>query len=174
MRPSVTPTGTERVLHTKEIIVSKTDLTGKITYANKQFLEISGYSEDEVLGVQHNCIRHPDMPRSIFQFLWDRLKSGNEVFAYVINLCKEGDHYWVLAHVTPSMDESGNVLGYHSNRRAVNPEVVKNVIAPVYAQLKQVENAASSPKQGLADSMEVLKAFIAEKGGNYDRWIFSL
>jgi PAS domain S-box-containing protein len=174
MKRNIKPTGVERILGTKEIIVSKTDPTGKITYANKQFLEISGYTEAEVLGVQHNVIRHPDMPRAIFQFLWDRLKAGKEVFAFVLNLCKEGDHYWVLAHVTPSVGEDGQVFGYHSNRRSINPELIKSTIAPVYAQLCKIEADASSPKQGLADSMAALENFIEEKGGNYDRWLFSL
>lgn len=174
MKQMIQPTGVERILGEKEIIVSKTDPTGKITYANKQFLEISGYTESEVLGVQHNVIRHPDMPRAIFQFLWDRLKAGQEVFAFVINLCKEGDHYWVLAHVTPSVGEDSQVFGYHSNRRSIDLTLIKSTIAPLYAKLCKIEAEATSPKQGLSDSMAALENFIEEKGGNYDRWLFSL
>jgi len=174
MRPSVPLTKNERLLGEKEIIVSKTDLTGKITYANKTFLNISGYSEEEVLGVQHNCIRHPEMPRAVFKFLWDRLANGEEVFAYVINQSKNGDHYWVLAHVTPSKDPDGNVVGYHSNRRAVDKSIVDNVISPVYASLCNIESSAASPKAGLEASMAALGDFVDEKGGNYDQWLFSL
>lgn len=174
MRQSVTPTGTERVLGEKEIIVSKTDTTGKITYANKKFLEISGYEEEEVLGVQHNVIRHPEMPRSVFKFLWERLENREEIFAYVNNLCKEGDHYWVLAHVTPSVGENGEVFGYHSNRRCVDQELVKTTIAPLYKQLCDIEQAESSPKEGLNKSVAALNSFIQDQGGNYDRWLFSL
>ncbi|MBE7635580.1 PAS domain-containing protein [Sneathiella sp. P13V-1] len=174
MRPSTELTGQERTLGEKEIIVSKTDLTGKLTYANKTFLNISGYTEEEILGVQHNLIRHPDMPRAIFKFLWDRLEAGEEVFAYVINQSKNGDHYWVLAHVTPSKDPQGNVVGYHSNRRAVDKELIKNVIIPVYASLADIENSASSPREGLEASTAALYDFVDSKGGNYDKWIFSL
>lgn len=174
MRPSVPLTGNERLLGEKEIIVSKTDLTGKLTYANKTFLDISGFAEEEVLGEQHNCIRHPEMPRAVFKFLWDRLGDGEEVFAYVVNQCKNGDHYWVLAHVTPSKDPQGNVVGYHSNRRAVDKTVVDNVISPVYSSLCKIEGAAASPKAGLEASMEALGDFVDEKGGNYDQWLFSL
>ncbi len=71
MRPTISPTGTERVLGEKEIIVTKTDLAGKITYANKKFLDVAGFREDEVMGLQHNIVRHPDMPRAIFLFLWN-------------------------------------------------------------------------------------------------------
>ncbi len=174
MRPTITPTGNERVLGEKEIIVSKTDLSGKITYANKKFLEIAGYHEEEVMGVQHNVVRHPKMPRSIFLFLWNQLQAGHEVFAYVINLSKNGDHYWVLAHVTPSINDTGQVTGYHSNRRAVDPVIAKDVIAPVYASLVGLENSAASPKEGLDASYKALEAFIQDQGGNYDKWLFSL
>ncbi len=174
MRPSNELTGHERTLGEKEIIVSKTDLTGKLTYANKTFLDISGYAEEEILGVQHNLIRHPEMPRAVFKFLWDRLGAGEEVFAYVVNQSKNGDHYWVLAHVTPSKDPEGNVVGYHSNRRAVDKELINNVIVPVYASLTEIENSASSPKEGLEASTAALYDFVDSKGGNYDKWIFSL
>ncbi len=174
MKPTIPPTGHERVLGDKEIIVSKTDLTGKITYANKKFLEISGFCEEEVVGIQHNIIRHPDMPRVVFKFLWERLKRGEEVFAYVKNLCKSGDYYWVIAHVTPSISETGEVLGYHSNRRAVNPSIIETVIAPLYAKLTQYEASGGSPKQALEVSHNIFKSYIDEQGGNYDNWLFSL
>ncbi|MEH6475604.1 MAG: PAS domain-containing protein [Sneathiella sp.] len=174
MKSIIPPTGTERILGEKEIIVSKTDTTGKLTYANKKFLEISGYTENEVLGVQHNVIRHPDMPRIIFKFLWERLVAREEVFAYVLNLCKEGDHYWVLAHVTPSLGEDGTILGYHSNRRASDPSLVNNTIVPLYKKLRDIEQKATSPKQGLESSQSALTDIIDKQGGNYDRWLFSL
>ena len=86
-------TGKERFFADDELIVSKTDLKGRITYANNLFLEIADYSEKEVLGQPHSLIRHPDMPRSIFKLLWDTIQGGSEIFAYVINGTKFGDHY---------------------------------------------------------------------------------
>ncbi|MBL4740196.1 MAG: PAS domain S-box protein [Sneathiella sp.] len=174
MRPDVSPTGHQRILGEKEIIVSKTDLTGKITYANNKFLTISGFQESELLGIQHNIIRHPQMPRVIFKFLWDQLNAKNEVFAYVLNLCKHGDHYWVLAHVTPSLNDAGVVTGYHSSRRAVDQSIVQSTIVPVYEQLSKAEKSTTSPKQGLESSYKTLLSFIQENGGNYDKWLFSL
>jgi len=174
MRPDVNPTGHQRILGEKEIIVSKTDLTGKITYANSKFLSISDFQESELLGIQHNIIRHPQMPRVIFKFLWDQLNAGNEVFAYMLNLCKNGDHYWVFAHVTPSINNEGVVTGYHSSRRAVDQSIVKDIIIPVYDSLLGVEQSSTSPKQGLESSYKTLLSFIQEKGGNYDKWLFSL
>jgi PAS domain S-box-containing protein len=80
---SITPTGVECFFPEDEIIVSKTDLKGLITYANHTFLSIAGYTEEEVLGQPHNIIRHPDMPRCVFKLLWDTLKLRREIFAYV-------------------------------------------------------------------------------------------
>lgn len=174
MKNQTPPTGVEHLLGEKEIIVSKTDPTGKLIYANKKFLEISDYQEEDVLGQQHNLIRHPDMPRAIFQYLWNQISSKNEIFAYVVNLCKQGDHYWVLAHVTPSLGDNGQLLGFHSNRRASNPQIVKDVIEPLYKKLAAIEQGHSSPKSGLQASMAAFDNFISEKGGDYGRWLFSL
>ena len=115
--PTIRPTEVERTFKENEIIVSKTDLKGIITYANRTFLEVAMYSEEEVLGQPHSMIRHPDMPRCVFKFLWDTIASGKEIFAYVKNMAKNGDHYWVFAHVTPTFDSEGKIIGYHSNRR---------------------------------------------------------
>ena len=96
-----TPTGRERTFGPDELIVSKTDLKGRMTYANDVFLRISGYDLDELIGQPHSLIRHPEMPRGLFRLLWQRISTGHEVFAFINNLAKTGDHYWVLAHVTP-------------------------------------------------------------------------
>lgn len=92
-----TPTGVERRFGEDELIVTKTDLKGRITYCNEVFVRMSGYTEQECLGEPHNIIRHPDMPRCVFKLLWDTIQGGQEIFAYVLNLSKNGDHYWVLA-----------------------------------------------------------------------------
>src|SRR5208282_4348758 len=110
------PTGIERFFEEEEIIVSKTDLKGLITYANRVFVQISGYSEEELLGQPHSIIRHPSMPGSVFRLLWETIASGQEIFAYVNNMSKNGDHYWVFAHVTPTFGAAGEIVGYHSNR----------------------------------------------------------
>lgn len=86
-------TGKEVFFKPEEIIVSKTDLKGRITYANRVFLDISGFTEAELLGKPHSILRHPEMPRCVFKLLWDTIQNGSEIFAYVINRCKNGDHY---------------------------------------------------------------------------------
>src|SRR5262245_21896843 len=113
--PHIQPTGQERFFGADEIIVSKTDLRGHLTYANDVFLRVSAFAEDEVVGKPHNLIRHPDMPRCVFKLLWETISGGDELFAYIVNLAQDGAHYWVLAHVTPSVGLDGRVVGYHSN-----------------------------------------------------------
>ena len=167
-------TGNECFFEDDEIIVSKTDLKGRITYANKTFLKVSGYTEEEVLNKPHSLIRHPDMPRCIFKLLWDTVAAGKEIFAYVINRAKNGDHYWVLAHVTPSFDASGNVAGYHSNRRVPDRAVLDTAIIPLYNSLLAEEARHANSKQGLDASFAMVLDLLQEKDMAYDEFIFSL
>lgn len=167
-------TGVERFFRDDEIIVSKTDLKGHITYANDVFLKVAGYKESEVLGQPHSIIRHPDMPRSVFKLLWDTLESGSEIFAYVVNRAKDGDHYWVLAHVTPSRDASGAVVGYHSNRRVPDRRIVTEHIVPLYEALLAEENNHPSRKDGMAAAYNMVGGLMAELGLQYDEFIATL
>ncbi|MCF6197503.1 MAG: PAS domain S-box protein [Emcibacter sp.] len=89
-RKEATPTGKEVFFPEEDIIVSKTDLKGKIIYANVLFESICGYTREELLNQPHSIIRHPDMPRCIFKFMWDTLQQQREIFAYVINMCANG------------------------------------------------------------------------------------
>ncbi|SMF29895.1 PAS domain S-box-containing protein [Tistlia consotensis] len=171
---TVTPTGRERLFRDDEVIVSKTDLKGRITYVNRVFLKISGFDEDELIGAPHSIIRHPEMPRSAFKLLWDSLAEGREVFAYINNLAKNGDNYWVFAHVTPSIDVNGKVLGYHSNRRVPDRQVLNDTIVPLYAALLAEENGQSDRKAGLDRSYRMLLGLLEERGVGYDEFIFSL
>src|SRR5690606_37840174 len=86
---AITPTRDERIMREDDFIVSKTDLKGRITYGNEIFIEFSGYTEQELLGSQHNIIRHPDMPRAAFKLAWDTIQAGREFFAYVKNMSKD-------------------------------------------------------------------------------------
>lgn len=170
---TVRPTGVERTFDEDEVIVSKTDLRGVITYANEVFLRIAGLTEAETLGAPHSLIRHPDMPRGVFKLLWDRLQSGREVFAYVVNLARNGDHYWVLAHVTPSYGEDGRAVGYHSNRRKPERAAVER-IAALYADLRNVEAGASDKVSAAEASVAALNAELARRGTSYDQFVFDL
>jgi len=166
-------TGVERTFAQDDVIVTKTDLKGHITYANKMFCDIASITEFEALGAPHSFLRHPDMPRCIFKLLWDRISSGHEIFAYVVNMASSGDHYWVFAHVTPTFDKSGAITGYHSNRRVPDQGVVAT-ISSLYQGLKAIEDSADDRNKGLEASAEKLLQILNEKGVGYDEFIFSL
>ena len=172
-RPRVQPAGVEQYFDESEIIVSKTDQRGIITYANEVFLRVAGYTEEEILGKPHNMIRHPDMPRCVFKLLWDTIASGNEIFAYVVNLAKNGDHYWVYAHVTPTFDSSGEIVGYHSNRRVPERAAV-NAVAGVYSLLLEEEKKHDDPRRAIEASTQLLLDTLASKGVTYPEFVWSL
>ncbi|HJV53902.1 MAG TPA: methyl-accepting chemotaxis protein [Noviherbaspirillum sp.] len=115
MRKNLPVTGVEYILKDSETIVSKTDLKGKITYVNHDFINISGFSEQELIGAPQNIVRHPDMPPEAFDDFWRTLKSGKAWTGLVKNRCKNGDHYWVEANAAPII-EDGKVTGYTSIR----------------------------------------------------------
>ncbi len=165
--------GEERVFDSDRIIVSKTDLKGRITYVNRLFCSIADYTEDELIGRPHNIIRHTSMPRGIFEMLWGRLQAHKEIFAYVINSTKSGDYYWVLAHVTPSFDQSGQAVGYHSNRRAPRQSAL-DVIRPIYDQMLAIEAKPERRKDGIQASCQFLEQWLQDKGVNYDEFVFSI
>lgn len=155
-----------------EIIVTKTDPRGRIIYANEVFIDVSGYGERELLGQQHSMIRHPEMPRCIFKLLWETIAAGKEIFAYVNNRCKNGDNYWVLAHVTPTYS-GGNISGYHSNRRSPKQSAIDAVV-PLYERLFRAEQGAADRKAGLASSGTMLDDLLAKRGMSYDAFVLSL
>lgn len=166
-------TGIERRFEDNEIIVSKTDLKGRITYGNDVFIRISGYHENELLGQPHSIVRHPQMPRCVFKVLWDTIEARKEIFAYVINRAKNGDHYWVFAHVTADLDASGAIVGYHSSRRTADARAL-DAIRPIYAALLDEENRHANGKDGMRASTDVLLAQLAKQGVSYDQFVLGL
>lgn len=172
-RTRIAPTGIERTFGTDEIIVSKTDLQGRISYANDVFIRVSGYDEQDLIGAPHSLIRHPEMPRAIFRLLWETVSAGRELFAYVNNLARNGDHYWVLAHVTPSWDRSGAIVGYHSNRRVPERRCV-NLVEQLYGTLCAAERRHDDRRDGLAASTALLEATLAQAGLTYEEWLWKL
>jgi len=173
VREAVRPTGQERTFAADELIVSKTDTRGVITYANDVFLRVSGYCLEQVMGAPHNLIRHPDMPKAVFNLLWDKLAARQEVFAYIDNLAADGSNYWVLAHVTPSYSPSHQVVGYHSNRRLPTRRAVEQV-KPLYAQLLAEERRHPNGRAAVEASGRLLAELVAERAAGYDEFIWSI
>lgn len=126
-------TGVEHPFPDGRLIVSRTDLNGNITHVNDAFVEISGYTEEELIGKPHYILRHPDMPSVAYKDLWETVKSGKKWHGYVKNLCKDGGHYWVYATVVPNV-RRGEVVGYTSVRRKPSRNKINEAIA-LYATL---------------------------------------
>ena len=152
-KPKVTPIEKEVKLKEEDFIVSKTDTKSRILYGNKIFIEISGYSEDELLGSPHNILRHPDMPRCAFKVLYDHIQNGKEWFGFVKNLRKDGGYYWVYANISPTFDTNGNIIEYYSVRRKPR-EGFKTIIEPLYQHLKSIE--ATEGMEGSLRAVEEL------------------
>lgn len=169
---TIVPNSREKVMRENDFIVSKTDLSGRITYGNRIFIEYSGYSEEELLGAQHNIIRHPDMPRAAFALAWSLIKSEKEFFGFVKNMAKDGSFYWVFTHITPDYDERGKVMGYLSVRRKPNTSVVPTV-AGLYKQMLEIEQRAGAQK-AIEASTKFLVDFLAEKGSSYEELVLAL
>ncbi|MFL6065946.1 MAG: PAS domain-containing protein [Friedmanniella sp.] len=169
----VRPTGEERTFSPEELIVSKTDPRGVINYVNDVFLRVSGYSRSELIGKPHSIVRHPEMPRAVFQLVWETLAGKREIFAYVDNLAADGASYWALAHITPSYGYDGAVDGYHANLRAPDRGVVA-VIRPLYRRLQEEERRHADPAAAVAASTALLHQLIAERASSYEAFIWSL
>ena len=168
----ITPNNQEIVMREGDLIVSKTDIKGRITYGNRAFNEYSGFSENELLGVQHNIVRHPDMPRAVFKLLWDRIQAGQEVFAFVKNIRKDGAYYWVFANITPSYDVQNNLLGYFSVRRKPSTKAIQT-IQPLYSQMLQLEQSGGV-KDGIAAATELMLDALAKLQISYDEFVLQL
>ncbi|MTJ79888.1 MAG: PAS domain-containing protein [Telmatospirillum sp.] len=168
-----TLTGRERTFPETEIIVSKTDRSSRLTYVNDIFCEVSGYSEAEALGKAHNLVRHPDTPRCLFKLMWDTIGRGEEIFAYLNNRAKNGDHYWVLAHVTADRDDNGQISGFHSNRRTPRRDAVEK-INPLYQRLRAIEHSHADPKDGLEASFRLFLDILNGEGKSYAEFVLGL
>lgn len=131
---------TQREVELKEddFLVSRTDAKGRITYANPAFINISGFAHAELVGAPHNLVRHPDMPPAAFENLWQTVQAGDTWRGLVKNRCKNGDHYWVDASVTPIIEE-GQVVGYTSVRVQANREDIEQA-ERAYAEMRGGQN----------------------------------
>ncbi len=161
-------TNEEKSLGENDFIVSKTDTKGIITYCNRIFLEMAGYSKSELIGANHNLIRHPDMPQVAFKLAWDLIQNGKEFFGFVKNLRKNGGYYWVFTYITADYDERGKIIGYTSVRRKPTQSAVEAII-PVYKLLVDAES-----KGGMEASGKLLMAYLEENKISYDALVASL
>jgi len=128
----------EEYTFTKGLIISSADLKGIITYANRKFCEVSGYTKDELIGMSHNIIRHPDMPKTTIQEIWDTITEKKEWTGIITNLRKDGKYYWVYSHISPMIVDD-EIIGYTAARRPASTTEVEEII-PIYQDLLEKEN----------------------------------
>ena len=135
----VTPVD-EEVLFEGGVMITETDLKGRMTYVNRKFVNMSAYDKQELLGKPHSIIRHPDMPRCLFKNMWETLKKGETWKGYVKNLRKDGKYYWVVVYVSPKYDDAGNHIGYIAARKVPQEESLESIKAK-YGELLELECA---------------------------------
>ncbi|MFV1852503.1 MAG: methyl-accepting chemotaxis protein [Thalassospira sp.] len=152
MRDNGPVTNREVLMKDEDILVSATDTGGRIKFANNSFIDISGYTEDELVGSPHNLVRHSDMPKEAFANLWQTLKEGLPWQGFVKNRAKNGDHYWVRANVTPTF-ENGEVSGYISIRTK-----------PTDAEKRRAENVYADLRKGNTSNVGLEHGEIVETG----------
>ncbi len=152
----------------KKFIVSKTDLKGNIIFINKNFSEVSGYDEAELIGAPHNILRHPDMPRAIFFVVWQTLLAGQPISGVVKNLAKSGKYYWVIADLEPKFNLKGEMVALTAFRRAA-PQDVIDTTEELYETMLAIEK-----KHGMEKSLAYLEAFLEEHNLSYNEFIEEL
>jgi len=162
----------EYVLKENDFIVSKTDTKGYITYCNRIFVEAAGWSRFELIGANHNIIRHPHMPKIAFKILWDLIQAKKEFFGFVKNLRKDGGFYWVLAYITPDLDLNGNIVGYTSFRKRPSRKGIE-FLDPLYLKLVEIEKQGgmSASFEALKEALDATDENVIEK---YHKLVFDL
>lgn len=151
------PIDEEIELKNNVYIESDTDTKGIITYVNDYFAEISGYSQEELVGKPHSIVRHPDMPKVLFKILWEHLNHGENFIAAIKNLAKDGRYYWVFTDFEPIIEE-GKTIGYKASRKKISKHVT-DVLDPLYQKMTAVEKEG-----GMEASQAYLENFLKEHG----------
>ncbi len=159
------PIDKEIIIPQEEVLISVTDPKGIIIDANDVFVKVSGYSKEELVGANHNVIRHPDMPKVMFKIVWDHIKDKENVMAVVKNLAKDGRYYWVVTDFVTHVDADRNILDYTAYRRPVNDKV-KEAVTPLYKALCAIEDIA-----GIAASEKFLNDYFENLGMTYDEMV---
>jgi len=161
-------TDIEKQLGDNDFIISKTDTKGNIIYCNEIFSNIAGYKTSELIGANHNLVRHPDMPRLAFKILWDLIKNKKEFFGFVKNLCADGGFYWVFTYVTADLDADKNIVSYTSVRRKPLKSAIDTII-PIYKLLIDAEKSG-----GMDESQRVLNDFLQKNKISYEEFVVNL
>ena len=109
------------------VMITETDMQGIITYANNKFIEMTGFTREELIGSPHSINRHPDMPKGAFRGMWKTISSRKTWQGYMKNLRKDGRYYWVMVYIQPKIDEKGNLTGYAAGRKIASSKAIKEI-----------------------------------------------
>lgn len=172
MSQSITPVNREVRLNESDLFVSKTCPKGRITYANRHFMAIAGFTESQLLDQPHNLVRHPDMPRGVYRLMWQALREGNEFFGFIKNLTADGSYYWVFANVTPDLDSDDNVRGYYSVRRKPPASAIATMEA-LYRKMLEIEKEGTGTEV-VERSARYLTDWVSATGLDYNRLVMRL
>ena len=164
-----TPIDKEVGWNKSQVVISETDVYGRITNVNDVFCNVCGYSPEEMIGQPHIIIRHPDMPKLVFKLLWDNLKVGNNFIGVIKNLAKSGEYYWVITDFEMRRDATGNITHYIARRKSVPKAVIENYVAPLYETLLKLEKVG-----GMELSSRFFKNYLAKQGKDYIDFIIDV
>ncbi|MES9856683.1 MAG: PAS domain-containing protein [Sedimenticola sp.] len=163
----------EIVFGEDEIIVSKIDARGRISYLNRVYMRMAGYPEQEVLGNDQSMIYHPDMPQGLFRLMWNTLEQGQEFLGYIKSISSGGDFFWAVVNVTPDLGLDDRLLGYHYVGRKPSASAVK-AIEPLYREMLDAEQKKQQAGDAEMASIELLMKRLAESKTTYDEFVLSL
>ena len=164
-----TPIDKEVGWNKSQVVISETDVYGRITNVNDVFCNVCGYSPEEMIGQPHSIIRHPDMPKLVFKLLWDNRKVGNNFIGVIKNLAKSGEYYWVITDFEMRRDATGNITHYIARRKSVPKAVIENYVAPLYETLLKLEKVG-----GMELSSRFFKNYLAKQGKDYIDFIIDV
>jgi len=164
----IKPSGNEIKISPRDILVTRTDHQGVINYCNDTFLEVTGYTEREVIGANHNIVRHPDMPKVIFHLMWKSIKKRKNITSVLKNIAKNGNHYWVITDFKTDEDFSGSIKNHTAYRRAI-PKNLIETIEPLYQTLLKIEQ-----EQDMDASIKYLNRYLADRDMDYNQFIENL
>lgn len=157
-------TDLERVLLRSEIISTRTNPHGLITFVNPVFCTVTGYRKDEVLNKPHNIIRHPDVPRAVYRMMWDEIKSGNQFFGVTKNCCKHGAYYWTIGYFQPEIGASGEITGFRSTRHGLHSQALKEEFEELYHNVRQTELKYPHSMEQIVAGTECLSKQLKKRG----------
>jgi PAS domain S-box-containing protein len=165
MKTSTTRVSSEIIIDKKDVLVTRTDHSGIINYANDTFIRVTGFSEEEIIGKPHNIIRHPDMPKAIFYMMWKHIKRRKNIIAIVKNCAKNGDYYWVATDFRHEEDYSGAIKNYVAFRRPITKENIE-IIEKLYEKLLEIENTS-----GMDASVKYFNRYLKDRDTDYPSFI---